>query len=54
LATSKGDIDIKYSVRFVEQLDIVGGIIMPNLSLAPLPGTSMKYNAIDIYQPLTK
>lgn len=27
---------------------------MPNLSLAPLPGTSMKYNAIDIYQPYTK
>lgn len=38
-------------ISFYEREDILGGVLMPNLSLQPPPGFVHKYNAVDTYRP---
>ncbi len=38
-------------ISFYEREDILGGVIMPNLSLRPPPNFKAQYNAIDTYKP---
>lgn len=38
-------------ISFYEREDLLGGVVMPNLSLRPPPGFKAQYNAIDTYKP---
>lgn len=38
-------------VSFYEREDILGGVLMPNLSLRPPPNFKPCYNAIETYRP---
>jgi hypothetical protein len=38
-------------VSFYEREDILGGVLMPVLSLRPPPNFKAQYNAIDAYKP---
>lgn len=38
-------------ISFYEREDILGGVLMPNLSLRPPPNFKAQYNAIDTYKP---
>jgi hypothetical protein len=39
-------------ISFYEREDILGGVLMPNLSLRPPPNFKPQYNAIDTYRPV--
>ena len=38
-------------LSFYEREDILGGVVMPNLSLKPGEGFVGKYNAVEKYKP---
>jgi hypothetical protein len=39
-------------ISFYEREDILGGVLMPNLSLKPPANFKPQYNAIDTYKPV--
>lgn len=43
---------LNIEMTFYEREDILGGVLMPNLSLKPPPNFVGQYNAIDGYEPL--